>query len=298
MMNPSTTNPTLLIAARMAAAGNYREANALLDTFTADESPVEVYLLRAKIFAQQSQFHDAIVQWQKALAKDPNNSEAQAGLKKTVRLNAGHLGKFALRANLFTIFGFAAIGIAGLIVWIVMRTKSPAEFTNVQPQADSAMVANPPNLTKQSDAFLDSLQAEIKNINGIGVEKEGDKLVIGFTDGLFASGSDQVSSRGDSLLFRLGRQLLPYDPQIAPIEITGYADTTRLRAGSRHSDNDALGLARATTVYEHLRKITGFPSLRLSVKSAGAADIPYFDDPSNNLARNRTVVIKITGASN
>jgi len=291
-MNPSTTNPTLLIAARMAAAGNYREASALLETFNTEESPIEVYLLRAKIFVQQGQFDAAIAQWQKALAKDSANVEAQDGLKKTKRLKASPLGKFALRANLYAIFGFAAFGIAGFVLWVIL-TDSQAEITNRQPQADSVMVANPPNLAKQSDAFGDLLQAEIKNINGIGMEKEGDKLVIWFEAGLFASGDDRINPRADSLLLRLGRRLLPYDQKISLISIIGYADTTK------HPNNEALAQNRAGAVREHLRKTTHFPSIKFSTISAGAVDnIPYFDVPLSNLARNRTVVIKISGASN
>lgn len=289
-MNPSTTNPTLLIAARMAAAGNYREANALLDTFNTDESPVEVYLLRAKILAQQSRFDAAIAQWQKALAKDPNNSEAQAGLKKAGRLKTNPLRQLALRANLYYAI-LATIGIGAILLFIIIRPPQPAAIS--QSPSDSVKVDSSSVLKNDSTALLDSIQSAIQNFDEeLLVEKENDKLALKFANGLF-TGSDTLLIGKDSLLVRLGSKLRTFAGRIT-IVVIGYTNDLPIPAGSKYPDNAALRLARAVIVEESLRAATGFSISVFSPKGGEESQTPYPNTPENR-HRNRTVIIEISG---
>lgn len=85
-------------AARMAAEGQYKAATALLDRIEDDSLAVEALLLRARISAQQDRYDEAIVQWQEALALDPENEEARKGIATAERYKQkGGMASYARR---------------------------------------------------------------------------------------------------------------------------------------------------------------------------------------------------------
>jgi hypothetical protein len=71
----------------MAAEGDFVAADSLLAMVGADTSPsVEMLMLRAKMFAQQRRFDDAMAAFGRILAVQPDHSEAREGLRLAERL--------------------------------------------------------------------------------------------------------------------------------------------------------------------------------------------------------------------
>jgi cytochrome c-type biogenesis protein CcmH/NrfG len=70
-------------ATKLARKGKYIQAEKILDLLSANSRPpAKVPLLLGKIYAQQSRYEDAIVQWQRALETEPKNAEAQSAIKR------------------------------------------------------------------------------------------------------------------------------------------------------------------------------------------------------------------------
>ena len=116
-MMASTHVPSILLAsAQMAVAGKYRAAEALLDALADDEATADVVALRAKIFAQQGQYDDAIALWQEILTTDPTNLEARQGVERAKLMATRRGSRLFLGATLR--HGVLAFVVLGLIIFI------------------------------------------------------------------------------------------------------------------------------------------------------------------------------------
>jgi len=70
-------------ATKLARKGKYIQAEKILELLSANSRPpAKVPLLLGKIYAQQSRYGDAIVQWQRALETEPKNAEAQSAINR------------------------------------------------------------------------------------------------------------------------------------------------------------------------------------------------------------------------
>lgn len=91
----------LKAATQAAALGRYDAALTLLESDSSDGP--ETKLLRAKIFAQQGRYGDAINQWQEVLKDSPDNHEALEGIETTqaMRNRNGASGRLYLRSYIY-----------------------------------------------------------------------------------------------------------------------------------------------------------------------------------------------------
>jgi len=132
-MTTNATQDALAAAAQMAAAGKHEPALALLDTVPQDLA-VPARLLRAKIFAQQRRYDQAISQWEQVLDQEPDNAEALAGIATADKLKGrtALAETFFLRANL--IHAALVLIIVGLVVALMASSGGEAsrEITAVE----------------------------------------------------------------------------------------------------------------------------------------------------------------------
>jgi flagellar motor protein MotB len=298
--NQVSSSFALQNASQMAAVGNYQAASSLLDMFKEDETAVEVHLLRAKIFAQQGKFEEAIKQWQQVLRKNPNNQEAREGIKKASRLKSCPAGKFFLRTRLFVgSFIFILVGLVAVFSYLLGHRSwnsdkmTSQEFLKLQEQQVQHIILKIDerlqtlvNANKPTPPEIDI------NVPGVIKGADGNSIVLTFEKGLFLGGTSILKPEAKHVLSLLGQQLRTYINKIS-IRIIGHTDDLLLPDGSNYPDNDSLGLARAAAVIDELRTTSHLPVDMFYAAAAGESYSPYPNDTRENRGKNRTVVIKI-----
>ena len=123
-------------------------------------------------------------------------------------------------------------------------------------------------------------------------EKDGRTLIeLRGDHGLFASGSDRVTSPRKPLIAKIARIIA--DPKYAfhSIRVIGHTDNVPIRNSIRFADNFALSKARATTVKELLQAFQPGLAKRISVQGKG--DIEPLDTRSTKDARARNRRVEI-----
>jgi flagellar motor protein MotB len=296
---------TLQTASQLAALGNYQAASSLLENLNEEGNSIDVYLIRAKIFAQQGKLEEAINQWQQALKKDPNNKEARAGVRKASRLKSHPSPRFFLRVRVF--LGLLFLLLLGAVValsYLVGRGS-----VNVEKRGYPGVVKLPEQQLQYIILKIDEKLQPLVNgnqpthpgieINVPGIKKriDGNHVVLVFEKGLFKSGTSILKSEARHTLSLLGNQLRPYIKKIS-IRITGHTDDLPLRIGGNYPDNESLGLARAAAVIDELRRISYLPANMFYAAAAGESYSPYPNDSQENKAKNRTVVMQIFKINN
>ena len=124
----------------------------------------------------------------------------------------------------------------------------------------------------------------------VSVQDSVDRSIITLRgDGLFASGSAEVSSRFEPLLARIGDALNAVSGQVV---IVGHTDNVRPSVTSRLSSNFDLSDARARTVARMLAQRAG-PAERYRSEGRGETEPLVPNDSPTNRARNRRVDITV-----
>ncbi|HEK0905333.1 type VI secretion system protein TssL [Pseudomonas putida] len=124
----------------------------------------------------------------------------------------------------------------------------------------------------------------------VSVREAADRSVITLRgDGVFASGSAEVSSAFDGLLTRIGEALkgVPGD-----VLVVGHTDNVRPALGSRLSSNFDLSNTRARNVARLLAERAG-PATRYRSEGRGETEPLVANDSAANRARNRRVEITV-----
>jgi type VI secretion system protein ImpK len=129
----------------------------------------------------------------------------------------------------------------------------------------------------------------------VNVVDSADRSVVTLRgDGVFASGSGEVSGAWLGLVKRIGDALKTVPGKVIVI---GHTDDTRPGLSARFPSNYELSKARATSVRDLLLESAG-PAARYSVEGRGDATPLVANDSAANRARNRRVeIIVLTPAS-
>jgi flagellar motor protein MotB len=128
-------------------------------------------------------------------------------------------------------------------------------------------------------------------VPGTITKEDGDATVVLFEEGLFGSGAILTAVAG-RILDDLAAALRS-DSDALVITVTGHTDDVPVPARGRFTDNFSLGLARATTVAERLRKAADLHADALVLRSLGSGEPPFPNDSREGRLRNRTVVIRV-----
>lgn len=133
------------------------------------------------------------------------------------------------------------------------------------------------------------LAAEIQQ-GLVSVRETADRSIITLRgDGVFASGSAEVSSNFESLLARIGDALNTVPGEVV---VVGHTDNVRPSLSSRLSSNVDLSNARAKTVARLLADKAG-PLTRYRSEGRGETEPVVPNDSPANRARNRRVDITV-----
>ena len=124
----------------------------------------------------------------------------------------------------------------------------------------------------------------------VAVKDSADRSVITLRgDGVFASGSAEVSGNFDGLLARIGDALATVPGDVV---VVGHTDNVRPSATSRLGSNFDLSQARAKTVARLLAQRAG-PVERYRSEGRGETEPLVPNDSAANRARNRRVDITV-----
>lgn len=127
----------------------------------------------------------------------------------------------------------------------------------------------------------------------VSVREGADRSVITLHgDGIFASGSAEVSTQFGALLARIGDAL---KPQPGRVIVIGHTDDLRPSLTARHGSNHELSKARAASVMHWLAQRAG-PAQRYSVEGRGETEPLVPNDTAQHRARNRRVEIVVLAA--
>jgi flagellar motor protein MotB len=269
-------------AVNLARAGHYSEAENLLAGITQEESRAPMRLdLLARIRAQQGKLLEAEALWAQAAQVAPGNGSFQAGLERIARLQNRPLRIVRISSVV------AVLVIVLAAVWLGWKVSR--ELDSVRSLVLEMRDKSPAGALSRAAGV--PLQQEQIKIAGISLRTEHNMLLATFDAGLFPRGTLLTASAA-GLLTEFGRKLEAQEGKVS-VEITGCTDDSPMPAGGRYRDNSALGMARAVTVVEHLRKTTRLPERLLLVRAGSDAAAPYPNDSPANRARNRTVTIRI-----
>ncbi|HET6978677.1 MAG TPA: OmpA family protein [Pyrinomonadaceae bacterium] len=297
---------TLQTATHLAACGQYRAASELLDSSDASQDSLSGLLLRAKIAVQQGRFDGAINYWRKVLAMVTDNQEAKQGIDLAQQLKVKRGSRFYLRANFY--YAVLMLIIVGLVALLIVvgarnaRSTDAAMMSAIGDKQDQQLQLQrqiAQSLPSSSSSGGQNSPARLAHVEisapGISVQKERDELLLLFEKGLFDSGRFRIKREEEKTLSLLADQLKPNVGRIS-VTIYGHTDNVAMSSGNTHRDNIALGWARAVEVVEFLRTKAQLPASMFAIRGPREHPmIPYSNDTIEGRARNRTVVIRISG---
>jgi|SRR5215216_4971407 len=292
-------------ATHLAACGQYRAASELLDSSDASQDSLSGLLLRAKIAVQQGQFDGAINYWRKVLAMVTDNQEAKQGIELAQQLKVKRGSRFYLRANLYyAVLMLIIVGLVALLIVVAgrnVRSTDAAMMSAIGDKQDQQL-----QLQRQIAQSLQSSSSSEQNsparlahleisAPGISVQKNRDELLLLFEKGLFDSGRFRIKREEEKTLSLLADQLKPNVGRIS-VTVYGHTDNVAMSSGNKHRDNITLGWARAVEVVEFLRTKAQLPASMFAIRGPREQPmIPHSNDTIEGRARNRTVVIRISG---
>jgi type VI secretion system protein ImpK len=280
----STALVTLILSevAAVARTGQLSEAESILNRLSGEEqtAPPAAHLL-ARIRAQQGRLAEAKTLWAQLSTTDPNNKTYRSALKRIAILQR----RPRWVTSLLSFLPAAAIVAVCFLAVLFALGRRP----ETSRKAESIAVSRHSETAKEVAMAAGPWEPPPIQLPGIEVHKTGADMTLTFGDGLFLHGS-QLRPDAKRRLTEFGRQLAPFAGSIS-IVVAGCSDNIPMRRHSGYENEAALRIARAFSVFQHLKRTAGLPERLFSLQDSPAA--PYQNNSSVNQARNRTVVIHI-----
>ena len=252
-----------------------------------------------KTLAHETQHEDIIAELRQQVAFMKKNMAALNAQLLSTRETSTQRAK--LLAGAWVVVTFVT---AALIVLLLSRgcrtapdtrresiTDTPVatQTETLPPIADRRQetAAAPDRNTQTADAVVPLPVITIEGIHIVSQNRNG--LSLRFAEGIF-SALDTLSGEGRQLLDALARQL-PRNLTGWELVIEGHTDDIPLRSTARFANNEALAMARAVAVAQHMKQRAGFPDGTITARPGTTA--PYPNDSTDNRTRNRTVTIQL-----
>lgn len=263
-------------ALELLRGGDHDGAVARLESAAALEgaSP-HILRLLGKALWNSGRHRDAAVQWRRL----PDDDEARRLLSM-----AGRTGESAHSFRLAASWTAIVVLVVALIIAILWRPTRTSSVPLVQPAA--LVEPSIPSPAEPAARPLASLEARLREQDGLRVERTGNTLKVVFRRGLYASGSDQPAIEGEMRLRNLARLL--GDDRLDVI-VVGFTDSPA-PPRTRWPDNWSLGFSRAQSAVEVMRGAAG-EQVTWAATSSGDRSPPH---PPQDDAQNRTVVLHVS----
>ncbi|MFJ4344277.1 type IVB secretion system protein IcmH/DotU [Pseudomonas sp. NPDC089401] len=191
--------------------------------------------------------------------------------------------------SLWGTVGLAIALLAGLQLgcnWLLGRATAPV----LAQMAEMRLAPSLQAPARPAPVSVAGLLAEDIAEGLVSVQESADRALITLPgQGLFASGSAEVSGSQRALLGRIGDALSQLPGEVL---VVGHTDNQPPAAGARLASNSALSQARAASVARLLGLRAG-PAARYRSEGRGESEPLVANDSSANRARNRRVEITV-----
>lgn len=254
-------------------------------------SPPALDLL-ARIRAQQGRLAEAEALWTTASQLEPDNATYRTALGR-----ARAWQRLPVRPDRLRLFAaIAASGLLAYVGWGLSRPRDNAlSIQQASRPAKAAGASVEPTVLRPSPpspAATAGGQLAPFQVSGTVARADGEAMELSFEDGLFGSGS-ALTPAAEKMLDDLAARLSK-EPTGLVVSVTGHTDDVPVPTGSPFADNVSLGLARAVSVADRLRRSSGLPPSAFVLRSAGSVQPPFPNDSPQGRRRNRTVVVRIS----
>lgn len=270
--------------------GAYDQAlEKLMSALQYHDDPGTVRILAGKILHKKGRHEEAFAQWQQAAdqgkpeAQELAQAARQQARKRRIKRIAVHSGAYCV---LLTALVFSVHYATGL------RAKS--ERYAGQVNVLQGRIGKVHSSFAAQEGELGDLARSLQEVQGLKVMQGSGRITIIFREGIFNDASDRPNGRSATRL-KLIAQAVRRCGKPCRVEIEGFTNNVPLRSASRWQDSWTLGLARARAAADCMGCRTSDSRIKWLVASAGESSFPFPNDSPANRAKNRTVVIHITG---
>ncbi|MCX5884410.1 MAG: OmpA family protein [Proteobacteria bacterium] len=197
---------------------------------------------------------------------------------------------------------------AAMIILSILLSTFVTRTMTISTQEKKAMVLHEKlaALEKENNVLKDKLKissisiddsrvSQIKNALSLDevktITKEG-SILLTFEFGLFEEG-DFLTARARSVLDELEQRIISFQGNVL-IEVEGHTDNVPVGENALYTDNYDLGLRRASSVINYMRKSPKLPADIFKVSSAGENNPLFPNDVVEERLKNRTVILRIT----
>jgi flagellar motor protein MotB len=281
-------------ALHLAAERKHRDAvDSMLVARTFLAPSVTVSRALGKMYWAAGDPASALETWRSAAAAYPDDDETRRLLATAERrrqtprpIAAVAIAILATAVVSAAIFGFVARRTAGTHR-AEADSPTPALLGSAIPIMPSPASPRPP--AQQED--LEALTLRLQSIEGVQIGREGDRVTVVFTGGMFDSAST-VTRPADALRLRRAAAAIAAEPSALRIVVRGHADAASPRAALGWRDNWALALERASHALDVLREADASGERVWLASGSTPVEGPFPD--ASNPALNRTITLTIT----
>lgn len=280
-------NDGLTLQARGETRGALEKLNTALQL---GGDAARICLLIGKLLWRDGRTEDAIAHWKRVLELQPGHAEAQ----RLIEL-AGQPARDVLTAwqRLAAVLALALVVV--LIAHFAYRQSHRYDDTQVAGlRAEIGRIRQAPPAAPAGVTDLGDL---LRKDNQFVVQRSDDRLSVTFRDGLFAPGSDAIAPAAAKRMAVVAG-LLARHCHRCRVLVQGVTDNTPAGATARWNDNWTLGLARARSATEYLRRQCAGCEVQWLGMTSGEGEAPFPNDAAENRSRNRTVVLHVSLAAN
>lgn len=245
-------------ATELAREGRYKDAECLLEALLPAGLSTSALDLLARIRAQQGRLAEARALWLQISQLNPGDTAARAALERIGKIESHKPSR--------------------------SRTALPGRPAEelASSEGQTAIVSRPTGASEQLRVY----------VPGAAFQKLDDEVLVIFEFNLFTGPGAQLENRAKSVLSALGWQLEPYVGKIA-IEVVGQPDALPQDADPPPRDVAAVGMDRASAVFNHLIETTKLQARMFTLRTGeDFLHVDSTDAPEGN-AGNSAILLRI-----
>ena len=276
-------------ALALASTGDYDEAlEKLTSALQLGGDPGRIRVVMGKLLHRKGLYKEAISHWDKVLTANPQDSEARelvVATRSDLRKRSYSIA--ALAVTVACVLGLLFMRSGNYLISMMRAEKAPIQ--GAARHVDKSTGYEPTIPSTQVRAFA----RDLGKLPDIAVTASENGIRVRFTHGLFGEASDRLDAHAKHVLGAMGNAIAR-QRTACRVTVVGFTDSQRLSSRSKWGGSWSLGLARSASAAAYLKRCNPDSAVEWIVTSSGESDAPYPNDTRLNMAKNRTIVLRIT----
>lgn len=270
------------------------ETRAALESFSAalqlGGDAARICVLAGKLLWREGRTEDALGYWRRALEKQTGHAEAQRLLE---------MAKPPAHASLPAWPRLAAVLALALVVVLIAHFvyRQGHRYDDAQVARLLSEIGGLRQAPPAAPAGVRDLSDLLQEHELLLIQRGEDRLSVTFREGLFAPGSDAIAPSAAGRMAVVAA-LLAKHCHGCRVLVQGVTDNLPTSSTARWKDNWTLGLARARSATDYLRRQCAGCDVQWLGITSGAGESPFPNDAEDDRRRNRTVVLHVSFAPN